>query len=106
MPRDGRGKYNLAECALWYIRFLQDYINKREGMGAIESGDTLKTERQRLISAQADREILELKKMKGELVPLSLFEEIMSKQITDTRQKFLVLPANIAPELEGESRAI
>jgi phage terminase Nu1 subunit (DNA packaging protein) len=105
MPRDGRGKYDLAQCMLWYIRYLQNVIDKRESpQGSI--GDSLRTQRERLISAQADREELELAKLRGELIPASLFEQLMSKQITSARQRLLTLPGNVAHMLEGENRDV
>jgi phage terminase Nu1 subunit (DNA packaging protein) len=106
MPHgDGRGKYDLAQCMLWYIRYLQKVIDKRESpQGSI--GDSLRTQRERLVSAQADREELELSKLRGELIPVSLFEQVMSKQITSARQRLLTLPGSVAHMLEGETRDV
>jgi phage terminase Nu1 subunit (DNA packaging protein) len=104
--REGRGKYDLGQCMLWYIRYLQNCIEKRDAPNQDVIGNSLRTERQRLISAQADREELELAKMRAELIPLSLFEQLMSKHITGARQRLLTLPSNVAHLLEAESRDV
>jgi phage terminase Nu1 subunit (DNA packaging protein) len=105
MPRDGRGKYDLAQCMLWYIRYLQKIVDTRQMPDSV-GGNSLQVARERLVSAQADREELELAKVRGELIPVSLFEQVMSKHITSARQRLLTLPSNVAHMLEGETRDV
>jgi phage terminase Nu1 subunit (DNA packaging protein) len=104
MPREGRGKYDLAQCMLWYIRYLQNAISNRDGNGADAAGNDLKAQRTRLITAQAAREEIALRREQGELVPIADYEETMAAHITSVRQRLLSMPANIAHHLEGEDR--
>jgi hypothetical protein len=90
----------------WYIRYLQKVIEKRDGGDGSGADDTLRTQRQRLISIQADREQIALDKDRGSLIPIEVFEKEMTNHITSARHKLLMLPANIAHQLEGESRAV
>ena len=102
MPREMRGRYDLAKCMLWYIRYLQDSLKHR---GA-PTNDSIKDQRERLLKAQADREELNLAKDRGELIPIKVYEDEMSRHIEAVRQRLLLLPATAAPHLEGENRTV
>jgi phage terminase Nu1 subunit (DNA packaging protein) len=104
-PPESRGKYDLAQCMLWYIRYLQKVIEKREAPEDM-AGNSLRRQRERLVAAQAEREELELAEKKGEVVPIAVFEEATAKQITSARQHWLTMPSNIAHLLEGETRDV
>lgn len=94
------GQYDLAKCMLLYIRYLQDALKHR----GQPTDDSVKAQRERLLKAQADREEISLAKDRGELIPVEVYEEEMSRHIEAVRQRFLLLPANAAPHLEGEDR--
>lgn len=102
MPREEHGKYNLAECMLWYIRYLQRALERREGSPEDTVGATIRSERGRLLKAQADREELELSRERNELISIDQYERLVSAQILTARQLLLTLPGSVAPELEGE----
>jgi phage terminase Nu1 subunit (DNA packaging protein) len=107
MPRDGRGRYDLAKCMLWYIRYLQDALSAKEGgTGADTITATLRAERRRLLKAQADSAELDLSQKRGQLVPVDKFYSSMSSVIIAARQQLLAMPANIAAHLEGEDRTV
>jgi phage terminase Nu1 subunit (DNA packaging protein) len=106
MPREDRGKYDLAQCMLWYIRYLQKALERREVPTDDGVGASLRVERQRLIRTQADHAELDLAVARAELVPIATYEQNVSRQIMAARQHFLTLPARIAPQLEGENRNI
>ena len=99
MPRESKGQYDLGKCMYWYIRFLQDALQRRE------LPDDEKAERLRLTKAKADRAELDLSVARGQLIPIEVFEERLSAMIMAARQQLLALPARIAPRLEGEDRS-
>lgn len=106
MPRAERGKYDLAQCMLWYIRYLQKIVESR-GLSTEDAvGASLRQERQRLIKAQADREELELSARRAELMPVALYGERIAAFTMTVRQRLLMLPARVAPQLEGENRVV
>jgi phage terminase Nu1 subunit (DNA packaging protein) len=105
MPRPEKGKYDVGLCLMWYVRYLQKALERREiPQDAI--GASLRQERQRLVKAQADREELELGARRGELVPATVYEQEVGVIFTVLRQRLLTLPARLAPHLEGENRTV
>jgi phage terminase Nu1 subunit (DNA packaging protein) len=106
MPRAERGRYDIGQCLLWYVRYLQKIIESK-GLAVEDAvGASLRQERQRLIKAQADREELELGARRGELVPVAMYEQEVGVTFNVLRQRLLTLPAQLAPHLEGENRAV
>src|SRR6185312_13739874 len=103
MPREKAGRYDLAKCMLWYIRHLQREIERRELDNSPES-TALRAQRLRLLTAQAAREELELARESVKLIPVNEYDAMMAEHVTAVRQRFLAVPANIAPGLEGEDR--
>jgi phage terminase Nu1 subunit (DNA packaging protein) len=108
MPKLERGRYDLYACAKWYIRYLQNAMERR----ATETGDdsskslNLNEEKKRLIRAQADIAEVELKKKIGELIPANLVDDKFMTFAGVVHDRFLSLPPRIAPRLEGESRDV
>lgn len=104
MPRESRGRYDLAKCLLWYVRYLQSELERRGGglNGSDESN--LRGVRTRLLQAQAEREELELARARGELVTVESFYRQLSDAFMTVRERLLNLPSKVAPDLEGESR--
>ncbi len=72
LPRLAEGEYPLAECARWYIGFLQEQLDKFEN-------PTLRAGRERLVLAQAAREELALARDRGELIPISMYGNELEK---------------------------
>jgi phage terminase Nu1 subunit (DNA packaging protein) len=100
LPREAHGEYDLGKCLVWYIRYLQAALERRDpDLDTINVA--LRSERQRLTKAQADREELELQRARSEVIPVLVFEERMSYLIRSARQRLLVLPARIAHQLVG-----
>ena len=65
MPRERKGMYDAAKCLLWYIRYLQDALEKKavpQGDGAY-SGIT--GERARSLRADAELKEIELAEKRG-----------------------------------------
>jgi len=98
--KEKHGQYDLAKCMFLYIRYLQEAIKHR----GQPTDDSVKAQRERLLKLQGDREEIALAKDRGELIPIEVYEEEMSRHIEAVRQRLLLLPANAAPHLEGEDR--
>ena len=96
MPRNARGKYDLYQCVKWYARHVQESMRRRE----FSRGK----ERERLTKVKADLGELELAEKRGQLIPVSYYRELVTTLCTSIRQRFLILPSRIAPQLEGENR--
>ena len=97
MPKNSRGKYDLEKCLLWYSRHLQESVRRREF--------ARDRERERLTKVKADLGELELAEKRGQLIPVSYHREILTTLCMSIRQRFLILPPRIAPQLEGENRS-
>jgi len=97
MPHNARGKYDLYQCVKWYALYLQELLRRKEF--------AKDKERERLTRIKADLGELELGKARGELIPIALYEELVTGHVMAARQRFLILPSRIAPQLEGEDRA-
>ncbi len=111
MPKERHGKYDLGACMAWYIRYLhRKYAAKGvEGEETAEEAVTLRTlnaARQRLILAQAAAAELELQKARGQAVTIQVFRETLAGILLPVRQQLLALPSRVAPQLEGENRAV
>ena len=106
MPKAKRGRYDLVACLTWYVRWLQNAVTQRQALTGRAANDVVKRERARLLTAQAQRaERLNLI-ASGEVVPLDVLRDRLSTIIVQTRQNLLQLPARVAPQLEGEPRAV
>jgi phage terminase Nu1 subunit (DNA packaging protein) len=104
MPREAHGAYDLGQCMAFYIRYLQNALERRDPQQLDSINAALRTERQRLTRMQADQLELELEETRGRLIPAELFEQRLALMVTSARTRILLLPARIAPELEGLSR--
>lgn len=97
MPKAGHGRYDLLACFRWYVAKLRDEAKEQEL-------DPLEQERKRLTMAQADLAEIELAKARGLLIPIETYKQHTLAHLNTVRQRFLQLPAQIAPQLEGEER--
>lgn len=104
MPKAGHGRYDLAQCMLWYIRYLQKALERREGSPEDSVGATLRMERTLLIKAQREREELELAARRGELISASVVKDKWTAIAATLKQRILAGPGRIAHLLEGENR--
>jgi len=105
MPRSGRGRYSLEDCARWYIGYLSERLASKEAAAPQSTGSGLLGEQERLTKVKADREELELAKARGEVIPIEVYHERMASRIMSARVRFLALAARIAPTLESEDRS-
>ncbi len=104
MPKAARGRYPERECMRWYIGRLRNTVQQRSTETPDGAIMTLDDAQIRLTTAKAENEEMTAKERRGELMPLSLHVSEVAKLITVTKQKFLNLPARLAPKMEGLSR--
>lgn len=102
LPREKDGQYDLGNCMRWYIRYLQARMRHRSG----ESEPSLGDERRRLLKTQADAAEFDLARMRGEVIPLAVFEQELQSAFAVVRQRLLAIDARLAPKLVGESLAV
>lgn len=106
LPRKLRGKYDLDECARWYIRYLQAAIEKKkipleEGAYASEQ-----VERVRNLRATADLREIELARERGQLVSIEDVEKEMSDLVLTTKARVMAVAPRLAPEILGETSRV
>ncbi len=106
MPRAERGRYDLGACMAWYIRYLQRALERRELPTEDGASGDIRRQRARLLRANADSAEMELAQKRGELIPIEVFRVEMGSMITTLRANLLNLPGRVAPQLEGENRAV
>jgi phage terminase Nu1 subunit (DNA packaging protein) len=104
LPTVGRGQYELGPCMAWYIRYLQNALEKR---GPNVNADTpdLIAERTRLAKEQGDKLAIENSIKRGELVYVSDVVQAWSEHISGAKAKLLSLPSKVAPQLVNQPNA-
>lgn len=106
LPRKLRGKYDLYECAQWYIKYLQAVIEKKaipmdEGEYASEQ-----KERVRKMRFDADLKEIELARQRGQLVAIADVENEITNLALTTKARIMAVAPRLAPELLGESSRV
>jgi phage terminase Nu1 subunit (DNA packaging protein) len=106
MPREARGQYDPVKCMLWYIRYLQQALEKK-AVPTLDGGFFgEREERVRLLRADADLREMELAKERGLLVALPDFEATLTDLVLTTKARIMALPPRLAPELVGETSRV
>jgi phage terminase Nu1 subunit (DNA packaging protein) len=98
MPKAKHGLYHLDECVRWRVVTLTNELSNKSKQTEERNIDR---ERARDISAGADLKELKLKERRGELVPISVYQQRMAQKISTARQQLLNLPSRVAHELVG-----
>lgn len=104
MPKAARGQYPARACTRWYIARLRRAVHQRKTEAPDGTIGTLDDAQIRLTTAKAENEEMTAKERRGELVPLWLYAQELSKVVVTVRAAFVNLPARIAPRLEGLTR--
>jgi phage terminase Nu1 subunit (DNA packaging protein) len=106
LPKEGRGQFDPVKCMLWYIRYLQNVIEKRS-VPTLDGGYVgEREERIRLLRADADLREIELAKERSQLVALPDVEAILSDLVLTTKARIMAIPPRLAPELVGETSRV
>lgn len=102
MPRTNRGKYDLGVCMSWYIRYLQEQVERRTpNVHATPEAEALRGEKRRLIEAQADLKALELARARRQLLPIGVARKLVARSLFRLRSRLLNAPGKYAPRLVG-----
>jgi phage terminase Nu1 subunit (DNA packaging protein) len=104
MPKQARGRYDLVKCLEWYVRYLQQAVEKRSV--AAEDGEPINwnVEKARLTRAQALTAEMEYRRKIGELIPAHLVDDKFMTFAGNVHDRFLALPSRIAGRLENQTR--
>lgn len=100
IPKGERGKYDLIGAVRGYVKYLQERALGRSD-GAYNDEADIKLERKRLIKAQADKTESENQKLRGELVPFELVEDVLNEVAVLYGTGVDALPGRLANELAG-----
>jgi phage terminase Nu1 subunit (DNA packaging protein) len=108
LPREKRGRYDIAESSKCYIAFLQrpEVSQRRAAALGLSGTKKITASRQQLIQCQAERQQLRLEQERGVLIPIDVFRREVGKAFRVVRDNLLRLPAQLAPQLVGESLVI
>jgi phage terminase Nu1 subunit (DNA packaging protein) len=106
LPREERGKYDLAKCLLWYIRYLQNALEHR-GVPTPD-GEVSSMKEERLALLRVDRELreIELAEKRGSLVSIADVEKTLSDLVPTTKARIMGIAPRLAAELVGESSRV
>jgi len=106
MPQIDKNRYDLGQCYYWYVRFLQKALAKNQP-DPLAPPTKFQTYRERLLDAQASMEELELQKRRGLIIPVSVYEKVLTGWAITIRQRVMSLPSRLSTMLVGlERRAI
>lgn len=104
MPRLKRGKYDIKECARWYIESFR---------GKLEGGETsdVQDERRRLLAQQRRKATIEADLLEGQQIPIDKAAADITKIAGITASQLEALPGRLAYEVvniqdPGEARQI
>lgn len=106
MPREARGQYDPVKCMLWYIRYLQNALEKK-AVPTLDGGFVgEREERVRLLRADADLREMELAKERGIMVAMPDVEKMVTDLVLTTKARIMAIPPRLAPELVGETSRV
>lgn len=106
MPREARGQYDAVKCMLWYIRYLQNAIEKRAAPALDGAFVGERQERIRLLRVAADLKETRLAKERSQLVAVSDVEAMTKDLVRTTTGEIMAIPQRIAPDLVGETSRV
>lgn len=98
LPSAGRGQYELGPCMAWYIRFLQQALEKR-GPNVSEDSSDLVNERVKLTREQREKIALENEIRRGQLADMEQVRMAWGDHITRAKARILAMPSKLSPLL-------
>lgn len=103
MPKAGRNSYDFVRCAMWYARFLNTALRRRDkGTDGIVA--QLRRDRIRLVNAQAEKAKLEFEAFEATLVERDKFREWESQLSVAIREELTAMAHRLAPQLVDKNR--
>lgn len=97
MPRKARGKYDLHECAKWYIRHLQERARSR----AFGANDATREQKARLAGAEATLKELEVARLRRELIPVEDAVRLWDDALARVRDAMIATVSTSAQRVIG-----
>ena len=89
LEKTGRGRYNLCDCVLRFVRFMREKRNKYP--------IDLQNERARLTKLQADRADIQLQEARGEVVRTEDVASTWADLVIAARSRLLAIPTSLTP---------
>lgn len=106
MPKVGRDEFDGVRCMFWYLGRMRRAVAHKETENEDGGHSGLRSERKRLTKAQADREELELAKLRGEMIAVADWEKATSDLVASAKARLLAVPARVAPKVLGETSRV
>lgn len=103
LPRQQKGKYDLADCMVWYIRYLQKALERRAVPTTEGEYTGLGDARVRSIKADAELKELELARQRRELIAAPDVERRWMDIVAVMKARLLSIATRVAPFLVGET---
>jgi phage terminase Nu1 subunit (DNA packaging protein) len=106
LPKEGRGQYDPVKCMLWYIRYLQQALEKK-AVPTLDGGFVgEREERVRLLRADADLREMELARERGLVVAIQDVEKEMTDLILTTKARVMAVAPRLAADIVGETSRV
>jgi phage terminase Nu1 subunit (DNA packaging protein) len=106
MPREARGQYDPVKCMLFYIRYLQDILEKRS-VPDIDGGSSgERVARVRLLRAHADLREMELARVQSQYIPVADYERTLATVIRMTTARVMAIAPRAATEVVGQQSRV
>jgi phage terminase Nu1 subunit (DNA packaging protein) len=102
MPRVSRGQYDPVKCMVWYIRYLQNAIERRSAPNLDGAHVGESRERVRLLRAAADLKEMRLSQQRSQLVAVRDVEAMTKDLVCTTSAVIMAIAPRLAPELVGD----
>lgn len=106
LPREARGQYDPIKCMMFYIRYLQRAIEKKS-VPTLDGGFVgERTERVRLLRADADLREMELARERSQLISLPDYERTLADLVRTTTARVMAIAPRVAPQVVGETSRV
>jgi phage terminase Nu1 subunit (DNA packaging protein) len=102
MPKTAKGEYELGPCMAWYIKFLQQELDRR-GPSASAASAGIIAEREGLTAAQRKRVEMENAVRTGELADVEDVRKEWTILVANAQKRLRAIPASIGPQLTNLS---
>jgi phage terminase Nu1 subunit (DNA packaging protein) len=107
LPREAGGGYDVVKCLLFYIRYLQRVLERKDEPtpeGPDNHGE--REARVRLLSADADLREMELAKQRSQFITTEDADKCIAELVSVTTGRIMAIAPRVAPELVGETSRV
>ena len=101
MPKAGRGQYDAAKCAIWYIHYLQEALKKKTPQNESVEAQDLRKEKAGLVRTQKELAELDLAVKRRQLISVEDSARIWEDAVTRTRSRLLAAVNKHAGQVVG-----